>query len=259
MPGCSRSRSGPRLRPTRTPRVFRAWSARRSAAGAGAGRLGGRRAQALDPLREERVDDDLLAALRLDLRPRAESLQGLLRHRLRETQPLEHGRPVGRALAARTARIVFCSEVSNRATAPRTRAASSSSAASWARAQSSSVAVPPRSTSSQSRCASSIARCGWPFAEPSSGLAPPRRCACSAGSARQRMRRCPRPRAGPSRIGTAEPYSGGSLFSKSCFISPGSEPAKTYEATSPWYWMWLRRIAVQGAAPCRCPGTRPAR
>ena len=46
----------------------------------------------------------------------------------------------------------------------------------------------------------------------------------------------------PRRTGTAEPYSGASLFSKSCFISPGSEPAKTYEATSPWNWMWLLRI-----------------
>src|SRR5512133_1565697 len=64
------------------------------AEGAGARRLGGRRAQALDPLREEGIDDHLLAALDFDLRPRAESLQRLLRHRLRETQPLEHGRPV---------------------------------------------------------------------------------------------------------------------------------------------------------------------
>ena len=47
----------------------------------------------------------------------------------------------------------------------------------------------------------------------------------------------------PSLIGTACAYSGRSLSSNSPRIRPGSEPANTNEATSPWNWMWLLRIA----------------
>ena len=41
-------------------------------------------------------------------------------------------------------------------------------------------------------------------------------------------------------MGTAEPYSGRSFVSNRSRISAGSEPANTYDATSPWCWMWLR-------------------
>src|SRR5215208_8472324 len=56
-------------------------------------------AETLDPLREERIDDHLLALVCLDLGSRSQALQRFLRHRLRESQPLEHGGAVGRALA----------------------------------------------------------------------------------------------------------------------------------------------------------------
>ena len=104
--------------------------------------------------------------------------------------------------------------------------------------------VAPGSTSSQSRCASSIARCGCPFAAAISGFsASPTLRPRLAEARRRRTRRCRRPRA--ARAASARP---GRRAAAPCprtaaRISPGSEPAKTNDATSPWNWMWLRRSA----------------
>src|SRR5262249_20565467 len=52
-----------------------------------------------DPLREERVDDSLLAVVELDLGAGRQPLDRGLRRRFLERQPREHARPVRRAVA----------------------------------------------------------------------------------------------------------------------------------------------------------------
>ena len=85
--------------------------------------LVGGRAQALDPLREERVDDELLAAFRLELGPRGEPLQRFLRRRLGQRRGAR-ARPSGMESRRRRGPRASSSapRCRARATAPRTRA-----------------------------------------------------------------------------------------------------------------------------------------
>ena len=100
-------------------------------------------------------------------------------------------------------------------------------------------------SSSQRRYARSIARCGWPAAvcdERRSTHSPAERSVCLkrstmyAGDVRDGQA-AEAHRAPPARRAVVPSRS------NSSFIRPCSEPAKTYDATSPWCWMWLRRIA----------------